>query len=152
MPKAQKIAVVNDVIRVLGLEHIARTPVGNVEKRGISGGERKRVRVGLELETDPSLHFLDEPTSGLDSITSIKTRPYFPGSDLLLTSALPPTLPSSLPFFLRRIPNSSLQQALLDLEHHDHLGSDCSLSSEKRGQQSFSPLNLAHDQVWTGST
>uniref|UniRef100_A0A6T8JEM1 ABC transporter domain-containing protein n=1 Tax=Hemiselmis andersenii TaxID=464988 RepID=A0A6T8JEM1_HEMAN len=64
--------IVYDVLRVLGLEHIAHTRVGNVEARGISGGERKRVNIGLELTADPTLLFLDEPTSGLDSATSLK--------------------------------------------------------------------------------
>jgi ABC-type branched-subunit amino acid transport system ATPase component len=38
--------------------------VGGVRIRGISGGERKRLAVGIELVTSPSLLMLDEPTSG----------------------------------------------------------------------------------------
>jgi ABC-type multidrug transport system ATPase subunit len=55
---------------VLQLSHVSDSPIGDEAKRGISGGQRKRVNVGMEMVADPSLLFLDEPTSGLDSTTS----------------------------------------------------------------------------------
>lgn len=48
------------------------TVIGGPFLRGISGGERKRVSIGHEILTDPSLLFLDEPTSGLDSTTALR--------------------------------------------------------------------------------
>jgi ABC-type multidrug transport system ATPase subunit len=38
--------------------------------KGISGGERKRTSIGVEIITDPHMIFLDEPTTGLDSYTA----------------------------------------------------------------------------------
>ncbi|KZV37390.1 ABC transporter G family member 28 [Dorcoceras hygrometricum] len=68
--KPDKVLIVERVIDALGLQAIRGSLVGTVEKRGISGGQRKRVNVGLELVMEPSLLFLDEPTSGLDSSSS----------------------------------------------------------------------------------
>lgn len=60
------------VLEELGLRHVADAPVGGAGRiRGISGGERRRVSIGMELVTDPSIIVLDEPTSGLDSFTAI---------------------------------------------------------------------------------
>jgi len=60
----------SDVIRELDLYHVRHSPVGDASKRGISGGQKKRVNIGMELVASPRLLFLDEPTSGLDSTTS----------------------------------------------------------------------------------
>lgn len=54
----------------LGLLNCADTVVGGPLLKGISGGERKRTSVGVELVTHPSCVFLDEPTSGLDSFSA----------------------------------------------------------------------------------
>lgn len=58
---AERRARVDEVISELGLEERAGQPI-----HSLSGGQRKRVSVALELLTKPSLLFLDEPTSGLD--------------------------------------------------------------------------------------
>ncbi|KAK9168728.1 hypothetical protein Syun_000868 [Stephania yunnanensis] len=70
MPKADKVLIFERVIESLGLQSVRDSLVGTVEKRGISGGQRKRVNVGLEMVMEPSLLILDEPTSGLDSTSS----------------------------------------------------------------------------------
>ncbi|GFS35510.1 ABC transporter family protein [Actinidia rufa] len=68
--KPDKVLIVERVIESLGLQAVQDSLVGTVEKRGISGGQRKRVNVGLELVMEPPLLILDEPTSGLDSSSS----------------------------------------------------------------------------------
>ncbi len=56
---------VDDTLRDLGLEGLKNLQIGKPEKKVLSGGQRKRVNIALELVTDPVILFLDEPTSGL---------------------------------------------------------------------------------------
>ncbi|KAJ3096579.1 hypothetical protein HDU97_005753 [Phlyctochytrium planicorne] len=62
---------VDNVITILGLEKVSGSPIGDERDRGISGGQRKRVNVGIELAAMPLALLLDEPTSGLDSTSSL---------------------------------------------------------------------------------
>ncbi|CAG9466909.1 unnamed protein product [Pedinophyceae sp. YPF-701] len=64
---ADKEKIVDEVLAELGLTEAGATWVGNWFLRGISGGQRRRVSIGVELITSPRILFLDEPTSGLDS-------------------------------------------------------------------------------------
>jgi ABC-type multidrug transport system ATPase subunit len=59
------------VLKLMGIAHCKDTIVGDTRKKGISGGERKRLCVAIELLNHPKLLFLDEPTSGLDSSTAL---------------------------------------------------------------------------------
>lgn len=61
---------VQDALEHFSLQAARKTRVGNPAKKGISGGERKRTAIAMELVISPPLLFLDEPTSGLDTHTA----------------------------------------------------------------------------------
>ena len=63
----QRAAIVQAAIKALGLKDCCDTLIGSTMVPGLSGGEKKRTAVAVELISSPSLIFLDEPTSGLDS-------------------------------------------------------------------------------------
>jgi len=62
-----------ELLECLGLVDCKDTIVGDVFKRGLSGGEQRRLSVGLALIKMPKFILLDEPTSGLDSTSALKT-------------------------------------------------------------------------------
>ncbi|CAF4309038.1 unnamed protein product, partial [Adineta steineri] len=66
LSRKDKLAQVEQIIDQLRIRKCANTPIMLV-----SGGEKKRVNIGTELLTNPSVIFLDEPTSGLDSTSAV---------------------------------------------------------------------------------
>ncbi|KAI8611099.1 P-loop containing nucleoside triphosphate hydrolase protein [Chytriomyces sp. MP71] len=62
---------VESLLSALNLKHVADKKIGTTLERGISGGQRKRVNIAMELAAAPLSVFLDEPTSGLDSTASL---------------------------------------------------------------------------------
>lgn len=73
LPGGKKVAKgrVGVLMRELGLENVADSRIGEGSNHGISGGERRRVSIGVELVHDPAVILLDEPTSGLDSSSAL---------------------------------------------------------------------------------
>lgn len=62
--------VVENYLQELGLSSCADTMIGGGLMKGISGGEKRRTSIGVELISNPSIIFLDEPTSGLDAFAA----------------------------------------------------------------------------------
>jgi ABC-type multidrug transport system ATPase subunit/ABC-type multidrug transport system permease subunit len=71
MSISDKFAEVDKLMVKLGLVRCADTRIGDPMHRGVSGGERKRVAIGVEMISKPRMLLLDEPTSGLDSIAAL---------------------------------------------------------------------------------
>ena len=74
IPLADKQARVESLIDELGIRAARDVVIGDERHKGVSGGERKRTSVGVEIIGDPSLVFLDEPTSGLDAFQALTCR------------------------------------------------------------------------------
>ncbi|XP_021861761.1 ABC transporter G family member 5 isoform X1 [Spinacia oleracea] len=72
LPPSELTSRVKSLMQELGLDHVANTRVGNDGIRGISGGERRRVSIGVDVIHDPKVLILDEPTSGLDSTSALQ--------------------------------------------------------------------------------
>lgn len=72
---------VSSVINDMGLKKCRDTAIGDEMIKGVSGGERKRVSIAVELISNPSVLFLDEPTTGLDSFQALAGE--YPRVDIL---------------------------------------------------------------------
>ncbi|XP_051142584.1 ABC transporter G family member 15-like isoform X2 [Andrographis paniculata] len=70
MTKHEVKDIIEGTIMEVGLQDCADRRVGNWQSRGISGGEKKRLSIALEILVRPRILFLDEPTTGLDSAAS----------------------------------------------------------------------------------
>ncbi|KAF9063699.1 hypothetical protein BDP27DRAFT_1393878 [Rhodocollybia butyracea] len=71
----EKRSRVDAIMQKLGIDSLRDTRIGdntNGRARGISGGEMRRVSIGLELIASPDVLILDEPTSGLDSVSAAR--------------------------------------------------------------------------------
>ncbi|KAF5344221.1 hypothetical protein D9756_011252 [Leucocoprinus leucothites] len=75
IPDTEKSERVNILLEKLGIDKIKNTRIGTnsgEKARGISGGEMRRVSIGMELIAAPDILILDEPTSGLDSVSAAR--------------------------------------------------------------------------------
>ena len=70
MSRKQKRARADEIISKMGLNDCADTLIGGEFVKGISGGEKRRVTICIQLLNDPKVLLLDEPTSGLDAFTA----------------------------------------------------------------------------------
>ncbi|KZT29972.1 P-loop containing nucleoside triphosphate hydrolase protein [Neolentinus lepideus HHB14362 ss-1] len=71
MPRKAKIQRAEEVLRMMGLRPVADNIVGGETVKGISGGEKRRLSLAIQLMSDPSVLICDEPTSGLDAFTAL---------------------------------------------------------------------------------
>ncbi|KAH8816310.1 putative ABC transporter [Xylogone sp. PMI_703] len=76
LDKASRIRRIDGLLDSFGLRGQAHTIVGTPIRKGISGGQKRRLSVASQLITGPKLLFLDEPTSGLDSAASWEVISY----------------------------------------------------------------------------
>lgn len=167
----ESMALVFDLLKALGLDHVAETKIGG----GISGGERRRVSIGNELVHNPSVLLLDEPTSGLDSVSALhiihmlKSMAMIQSKTIVLTIHQPGFRILELLDKLLLISGGivchngsieSLEKKLIDAGHYiphhinilefamDSLSmSSCSLSSSSTSSTSSNPLELYHRLV-----
>lgn len=74
--KGQRKQRIQMLLNAFGIQNQATTLIGTPIRKGISGGQKRRVSVASQLMTCPKILFLDEPTSGLDSTASYEVISY----------------------------------------------------------------------------
>ncbi|KAJ5777572.1 hypothetical protein N7520_000818 [Penicillium odoratum] len=74
--KRQRMERIRTLLDAFGIQKQADTLIGTPIRKGISGGQKRRVSVASQLITCPKILFLDEPTSGLDSTASFEVISY----------------------------------------------------------------------------
>jgi len=79
LPKHERAARIDALLDAFGLREQSDTLIGTPLRKGISGGQKRRVGVASQLITSPKILFLDEPTSGLDSAASWEVMSYLKG-------------------------------------------------------------------------
>lgn len=77
--KQERMMRVQDALMAFGIQGQADALIGTPLRKGISGGQKRRVSVASQLVTSPKILFLDEPTSGLDSAASREVMSYISG-------------------------------------------------------------------------
>ncbi|KAF9587031.1 hypothetical protein IFM89_039717 [Coptis chinensis] len=118
--RAEKKRRVYELLEQLGLQSATHTYIGDEGTRGVSGGERRRVSIGIDIIHKPSVLFLDEPTSGLDSTSAYsvveKVKDIARSGVDLYTFGSPTALPAHLAGFGRPIPEGeNSMEYLLDV-------------------------------------
>lgn len=76
IPKKDRIQRIKYLLNSFGIQNQAKALIGTPIRRGISGGQKRRVSVAAQLITCPKIIFLDEPTSGLDSTASYEVMSF----------------------------------------------------------------------------
>ncbi|KAI4339044.1 hypothetical protein MLD38_024030 [Melastoma candidum] len=139
---------VHELLDQLGLQSATHTYIGDEGRRGVSGGERRRVSIGIDIIHKPSLLFLDEPTSGLDSTSAYsvveKVKDIARGGSIVLMTIHQPSYRIQLLLdqitLLARYQSGLLRSCLHSLNHS---ASDIRQTFDCRGRLIYSGSPMA---------